>query len=314
MRIHSLDEFDNLNALPVLLAVAETGSLTAAARHLDVSAATVSATIKRAETRLGVRLFERTTRALRITAEGTVMIEHARRALAIVAQAQDELRSGARGISGRITITASAMMARELLVDWTADFVARHPAVEIDLQGDDQQADLVRGGFDVALRNGPLPDSGLAARLLTPARRWACASPAYLRKHPAIRQPQDLAQHACLVTRRGGRAYDHWRFAPVAAPQQCVDVKVGGRLWSHDASTAFLWALGGRGVTYQSEVVVADAIRRGDLARVLPKYVGDEVPLYAVLPANRLVPGRVNVLLNELSAFFAARQKAPARA
>jgi DNA-binding transcriptional LysR family regulator len=305
MRIHSSEPFDNLDALPVLVAVADAGSITGAARQLDLSQATVSGAIKRLEADLGVRLFERTTRALRITAEGAVMIEHARAALAIVSQAQTEVRNGARHISGRIAITASAMMVREVLAGWTAAFVSRHPAVEIELHAADQQADLIRDGFDLALRNGPLADSRFVARLLAPARRWACASPSYLKRRGSPKHPAELADHDCLVSRKQGRMYDVWQFSEAGSAEPPVQVRVGSRLCSHDASTAFLWAVAGHGITYQSEVTVTPALERGQLVRVLPGYVGDEVPLFALLPNNRLLPGRVSVLLDELSALFA---------
>lgn len=292
----------------MLLAVAETGSLTGAARQLDVTTAAVSAAIKRIEESLGARLFERTTRALRATAEGAVLIEHARQALDIVAKGQAAVRSGAHDIGGRISITTSAMLGREVVVKWIAQFADRHPAVEIDLQVSDQQADLVRDGFDVALRNGPLGESGMAARLLAPARRVACAAPGYLLRHGSPQHPRDLAGHECLVTRARGRLYDRWTFAPLRTPAQKSEVRVKGRLCAHDASTAFLWALEGRGITYQSQLVVADALQRGALVRVLPDFAGDEVPLYAVLPNNHLIPIRVSVLLAELSAHFLTLQ------
>ena len=307
-QIHPSAEFDNLNALPVLLAVADAGSLTAAARQLDLSTAAVSAAIKRIENDIGVRMFERTTRVVRATAEGAVMIEHARRALAIVAQAREEIRDSTGELTGRIAIAASVMMGRELLVRWIAEFAARHPAVEVDLEVSDRQVDLIRDGFDVALRNGPLADSGLAARLMTPAHRVACASPAYLAAHGAPMHPRDLGRHQCLVARMRGRVYDRWRFASAASPSEQFEVVVGGRLSAHDASTAYRWALEGCGITYQSELVVAEAIEQGALVRVLPSYVGDEAPLYAVLPNNHLISRRVTVLLAELSDFFRGRR------
>jgi DNA-binding transcriptional LysR family regulator len=302
-------EFDNLNVLRVLLAIADTGSLTAAGRQLDLSTAAVSAAIKRHENSLGVRLFERTTRSVRPTAEGEVMIDHARRALELVAEGQAKVRHGSLELSGTICITASVTMARELLVDWLAEFAARHPAIEINLQVSDAQLDLVRDAIDVAVRNGPLIDSSLVARLLAPARRLACASPAYLAEHGVPRHPRDLAHHQCLVSRVRDRIYDRWQFEPAASPGTPTYVKVSGRLACHDASVAHQWALAGRGITYQSELVVAHSLASGALIRLLPNYMGEDVPLYAVMPSSRFVPTRVSVLVGELSKLFRQQLK-----
>jgi len=297
-------EFDNLNGLRVLLAIADTGSLTAAGRQLNLGTAAVSAAIKRFENSLGARLFERTTRSVRPTAEGEVMIDHARRALELVTQGQAKVRHGSLELSGTIRVTASATMARELLVGWLAEFAARHPAIEIDLQVSDAQLDLVRDAVDVAVRNGPLTDSSLVARLLAPVRRLACASPAYLAEHGVPRHPRELARHQCLVSRVRDRVHDHWYFESVTSPGASTHVKVSGQLTSHDAAIAHQWALAGRGITYQTELVMAPSLANGSLVRLLPNYIGEEAPLYAVLPSSRFVPARVSVLVTELAKLF----------
>ena len=297
-------EFDNLNVLRVLVAVADAGSLTAAGRQLDIGTAAVSAAIKRLENSLGVRLLERTTRSVRPTAEGEVMIDHARRALELVVLGQAQVRRGSLELGGSIAITASVTMARELLVDWLAEFSARHPAIDIQLQVTDTQLDFVRDGIDVAVRNGPLNDSGLVARLLAPATRVAVASPAYVAVHGMPEQPRDLTRHQCLVSRVRDRIYDRWYFESLTDPAASTHVKVSGRLACHDASVAHQWALSGCGIAYQSELVVAPSLVDGSLVRVLPDYVGEDVPLYAVWPSNRFVPTRVSVLVAELAVFF----------
>lgn len=301
-------EFDNLDDLRVLLATAETGSLTAAGRRCGLSTAAVSAAMKRMETTLGARLFERTTRSVRPTPEGDVMIDHARRALELVAEGQALVRAGCDELSGTIRITAATAMSHVVLAPWLAGFAAAHPRLEIDLQVSDSLIDLVRDGVDVALRNGPLPDSTMVARLLATAHRVACASPEYLARHGTPQHPAELAQHECITYQVRGRRLAVWEFAPQDGNEaDACEVRVRGRLASDNAAVAHLWARQGRGIVYQSELDLGDSIARAELVKLFPGYVGAAAPLYAVLPSRRFVPTRVKVLVDELAALFLQR-------
>lgn len=296
-------EFDNLDDLRVLLATAETGSPTGAGRRCGLSTAAVSAAIKRLEAALGVRLFERTTRSVRTTAEGDVMIDHARRALELVAQGQARVMAGSAGLVGTIRITVAAALAREMLAQWLAAFGEMHPRIRIDLQISDAHVDLIKEGIDLALRHGPLPDSSHGARLLAPAHRVACASPAYLARAGKPKAPQELAGHECLVYHVRGRRLDQWRFRPLAGGA-ALDVQVDGRLMCNDASIAQQWALEGRGIVYQSELALTGPLADGRLARLFPRHEGEPAPLYAVLPSQRYVPARVSALVDWLAQRF----------
>ncbi|WP_027476439.1 LysR family transcriptional regulator [Curvibacter gracilis] len=298
-------KFDNLADLKVLVAAAETGGFTPAGRRCGLSTAAVSAAIKRLETSLGVRLFERSTRSVQATQEGRVMIDHARRALELVAEGQALVRGGSAALTGSLRLTTSSALARGLLLDWLPGFAAQHPGLEIDLRVTDTHVDLVREAIDVAVRYGPLPDSGLAARLLAPSHRIACASPAYLRRRGWPQQPQDLAQHECLTYEVRGRLLCDWAFSPVDGAGQAVTVPVRGALRCNDASVALDWALQGQGVVYQSALQLAGALADGRLQRVLPGWLGAAAPLYAVLPSNRFVPPRVTALVEALAELFA---------
>ncbi len=300
-------EFDNLDTLRVLLATAETGSLTGAGKRCRLSTAAVSAAIKRLETSLGVRLFERTTRAVRPTAEGAVMVDHARRALELVAEGQAKVRAGTFGLTGGIRITATAMLAREMLAYWLAEFASSHPGIEIDLQISDARVDLVREGIDIALRNGPLMDSTHSARLLAPARRVACASPDYLARRGTPLEPCELAQHECLVCHVRERRQDQWQFELKGEASAPFQVRVAGPLACNDASIALQWALEGRGIVYQSEIDLMASLAGGKLVRLFAGYLGEPAPLYAVVPSRRYVPARVNEVIERLSALLTER-------
>jgi DNA-binding transcriptional LysR family regulator len=298
-------EFDNLDDLRVLLATAESGSLTSAGKRCGLSTAAVSSAIKRLETALGVRLFERTTRSVRPTAEGEVMIDHARRALHLVSEGQALVRAGSAGLVGTIHVTVAAALARETVARWLAEFGDMHPGITIDLLVSDAQLDLVRDGIDLALRHGPLADSSHSARLLVPARRVACASPVYLKRHGAPQKPEDLSHHECLVHDVRGRRQDQWQFEDLhdssAAP---LRIPVGGRLTCNDASIAQQWALQGRGILYQSEMALTEPLTSGALVRLFPGYAGEASPLYAVVPSKQFVPARVKALIEQLMKRF----------
>jgi DNA-binding transcriptional LysR family regulator len=295
-------EFDNLDDLRVLLATAETGSLTGAGRRCGLSTAAVSAAIKRLETALGVRLFERTTRSVRPTEEGEVMIDHA---LEIVSEGQARVRAGSSGLTGTIRITAAAVFAHEMLATWLAEFAVQHPQLHVDLLVSDAHLDLVRDGIDLALRNGPLADSSHTARLLGSARRVACASPDYVARHGDPGQPSELASHECLVYHVRGRRMGIWQFDREGEPAQ--QVRVSGRLACNDASIAQQWALQGRGILYQSELALVDSLASGKLVRLMPGYRGEDASLYAVLPSRRYVPARVQTVMDQLAAAFSSR-------
>lgn len=303
--------FDNLDDLRVLLATADTGSLTAAGRRCGLSTAAVSAAMKRLETTLGARLFDRTTRSLRPTAEGEVMVDHARRALDLVAEGQAKVRGDRGELAGTIHVTASSAMSQRLLAGWLGEFAALHPRLEIDLQVSDSWLDLVKDGVDVALRNGPLPDSSLAARLLAPAHRQAFASPGFLARHGTPGHPAELSELNCIIGRLRGRRLDRWRFTPrggaAAVTDETIDVPVRGCLACDNAAVALQWARQGRGVVYLSEIDLHEPVRRGEMRRLFPAFDGEAAPLYAVLPSHRFTPHRVKVMVEALAAWFAQR-------
>lgn len=300
-------EFDNLDDLRVLLATADTGSLTAAGRRCGLSTAAVSAAMKRLETALGARLFDRTTRSLRPTAEGEVMVDHARRALDLVAEGQAKVRGERGELAGTIHITASSAMSQRLLAGWLGEFAALHPKLEIDLQVSDSWLDLVKDGVDLALRNGPLPDSTLAARLLAPAHRQAFASPEFLSRQGTPAHPAELSELDCIIGRLRGRRLDRWRFTPRAQGCEPFDVPIHGRLACDNAAVALQWARQGRGIVYLSEVDLHEPVQRGEMTRLFDGFDGEAAPLYAVLPSHRFTPHRVKVLVDALAAWFASR-------
>ncbi|MDD0811306.1 LysR substrate-binding domain-containing protein [Curvibacter sp. RS43] len=293
-------KLENLDELRVALACAETGSLTASAARLHTSPAAASAALKKLEARLGARLFERSTRSMRITAEGELFTAYARRALDLLDEGQAQLREGDAQLMGTVRLAAPSDLTRRVLLDWLDDFLAAHPGVELQLAVSDSLSDVVRDQVDLALRYGELDDSRLVARRLLTTRRVLCAAPSYLARHGTPQHPSELSQHECLSFVVRGRRLLQWPFTR-SDGRESLSVRVHGRRSADDAEIAHRWALAGHGLVCKSEVDLHADLASGALVRVLPDWQGLTMPLYAVLPSNRFVPARVRALIEALA-------------
>ncbi len=291
---------NNLDELQMLLAVYEAGSFTAAAHKLGLSTSAVSTGVRRLESELGVRLLERSTRRLRPTPEGEVLIEHGRRALDVLAEGRDLSRALGGSLTGKLSVATSTVLGTYFFADWLAAFVHRHPGLQLQMSVDDDRVELVRAGVDVALRNGPLEDSDLSARHLTDLTWVACASPDYLARHGTPKTPGELEQHACITHRIRARYFDHWVFQPKAGGDP-VEVMASGPLSTDNVAIAVQWALAGSGILYQSSLALRAMIGQGTLVPLFEDYRGHSVPLYAVFPARRLAPLRVRRMIDEIT-------------
>ncbi len=308
-------KIENTSELRLLVECARRGSLSAASREMQLSPAAASAMLKRLEARLGLRLMERSTRALRLTAAGEQLRDYAQRALELLEEGLAQVseaplslkgKSGDR-LRGRIRLSASSDLTRQWLLPLLQDFMAQHPAVELHLSVSDSLQDIYKDEIDVALRYGQLPDSSLVARRLALVRRQVVASPAYLKRAGMPRQPEDLARHDCITFRIRNRHERAWRFHPADAPEaEALSVPVQGRLSTDDGEIAHRWALEGQGLVYKSELDVRRSLLDGSLVRVLPAWLGDELPLHAVMPSQRFLPQRVRALVDHLVQGFAA--------
>lgn len=316
-----------LSWLEGFVRLAEAGSLSAAARQLHQTPAAASAALKRLEALMQVRLVERSTRSLRLTAEGEVLLEHAREMLASLDTARSRMRPGDPALEGEIHLAAPADLARGWLLPSLAGFLERHPGITLVLHVSDTLTDLRRERIDLALRYGSLPDSDLVARPLHQSRRALVASPAYLARHGHPAHPQDLTRHNCLSLYLAGRAQIDWRFWPRTAPGaqgaqgvpspaargdgaeepaaahragKPLTVRVHGNRRADDGEIVRRWALEGLGIAYKSRLDVREDLRSGRLVELLPDWLGEPFPLHAVLPTGRYLPPRVRGLLDEL--------------
>lgn len=292
---------ENVADFEVLIQTARGGSLTAAAAVLGITPAAASAMLKRLETQLGTRLFERSTRAMRLTAQGQTLLGYATRAFELLAEGESQVTEERGALVGMLRVAAASDLTRTTLLPWFSEFLAAHPGLQLTLSAGDRPLDVVRDDVDVALRYGTPADSGLVARLLAPVRPVLCASPDYLRRHAAPQVPQDLQQHNCLTFDRGGRPFRSWRFGRDGT---WVDVRVKGDRIVDDASLAREWAVAGVGVLLKSQIDIRKELLAGLLVPLLPQWETEPYPLYALLPSGRFVPGRVRALVDFLARKF----------
>lgn len=287
--------FDDLQ---LFVRTAEQGSLSAAARLLDLSPAVASAALKRLEAQLGVRLLARSTRSLRLTAEGEGFLAHARAALTSLDEGRRLLARGQDEVSGVLQLSAPSDFGRNVLLPWLNELQRAHPRLKVRLLLGDRNADLFRQPVDIALRYGAPQDSSLVAVPLCPDnRRVLCAAPAYLARHGEPRSIAALQDHNCLLYQLGSGVHDHWRFDLKGSDES---VLVGGDRFCDDADVVRRWALAGVGIAYKSWLDVATDVRAGRLRVLLNQYRGEPAPLNLLSTHRAQLSKPVQLLIEQL--------------
>ncbi len=298
-----------LAELKVLVKAAEAGSLSAAARELDISPAVASLSLKRLESHLGVRLFARSTRHQRLTAEGERYLEAALLALAALDEGERAIRGAKYGLAGVLQLAAPSDFGRNVLLGWLDELRASHPNLQLHLLINDRPNNLFGEPVDVALRFGVPGDSTMVALpVLEAHHRVACASPTYLAHKGEPTSPQALAEHSAIIYQRQGRPYDVWRFS---RGDEVCEVKVRGDYRCDDGEVARRWALAGHGIVYKAWLDVATDVRAGRLRALFVDWQGEPTPIYLMCPHRVQVSERVRVLhtfLRERCASLAGAQ------
>lgn len=295
---------DRLGDMRLFVEAAALGSLSAAGRKLGLSPAAASARLLKLEKSLTARLFERTTRQLRVTDEGQLYLRHCRIALQAIEDGEAALHAGQNLVRGKVRISATSDFGRNLLCHWLDEFSRIHPDVSFAQTLADSVSNLLREDIDLAIRFGLPPDASLVARRLAPNRRVLCASPEYLAKHGEPKTPADLAGHSfsVLVTStgtlneinfvRGDERYSH--IIPLADAWE-----------TNDGALSRAWALAGQGIAHKSIWDIAADVRSGALKMLLADWCSHEAAVHALFHANRYMAPRVRVLLDFLTERFA---------
>lgn len=280
------------------------GSLSAAARELQVSPPAVSKRLAALEARLGVTLLHRTTRRLALTPEGETYLATARRVLGEIESLERELQGARSEPSGLLRVNATLGFGRAHVAPVIAGFARVHPKVEIQLQLSVNPPPLTEDAFDVCVRFGEPPDARVVARLLAPNRRLLCAAPAYLQRHGTPRTPHDLAGHNIIAIRQGDEAFGLWR---LRSGRRVETVRVRGGLSTNDGEIAVSWALAGHGIVLRAQWDVERYLRSGRLRQVLEHWQSPPADIYAVYPARHQSTLRVRAFVDHLAQAFGRR-------
>ncbi|MBB3063881.1 MULTISPECIES: LysR family transcriptional regulator [Limibacillus] len=297
---------DSFAQLALFVEVADAGSLSAAARKLNVTPSAVSKQIAHLEDRLGARLFHRTTRRLSLTDEGRAFHQRARQLVADLAEAEDAVRDLRKRPSGRLTVEVPVIFGRRWIVPLCEKFLKQNPDVTLDLRLNDRIVDLVAEGVDLVVRTGTMRDSSLVARRLSTNRRLVVASPAYLEKYGRPTRPEELVDHDCIVhTVRSDRYY--WRFLDENENETAVTVS--GRFEVNDVEAVMAAARSGLGVAQLPVWLVASELEAGRLEQLLPHLHAPEGEIFALYPHSRHLSPKVRTFLDLLVDRFAHGQE-----
>lgn len=287
-----------LSTIELFCKAAELGSFSAAAEALGVTPASVSRSIKRLEGRLGIRLFSRTTRNVRLTAEGELYWRECRQALEQIAEAERAITGNQQVPSGLLRISAGALYANYRLLPHLQAFTQAYPQVGLELSLSNRVVDIVDEQYDVAIRIGTPQDSRLVAHRLEDASVGVFATPGYLRRHGTPRTLDDLALHHCLqfVLPSTGRAMP-WLFTAPSGQQ--LDHVAQSRLRIlDDAQGCISWGSAGGGLFQTYHFIAGPAVARGELVEVLQAYGGRSRQFSLVYPQNRHLSARVRVFVD----------------
>lgn len=290
---------DRLSDIALFLRALDLGSISAAARSLDLSVAVASKRLQRLEQELGVRLLHRTTRQLRATPEGTALASQGRALVEDLEALTSDLRQAGTRVAGTLRVSTSSSFGRQYISPLLPQFLDLHPAIRISVNFSDEILDLVSSGFDLAIRIGALNDSTLVARQLAGNQRVLCASPDYLRRHGTPKTPADLQSHQCLLLVGSQGRQDVWRMTDAKGHE--IAVRVTGRLESNLGESLRDAAVAGLGIASHSTWHIYDELARGRLQVVLPRYSIADSGIYAVMPQRRLVPPRVRAFVEFLA-------------
>jgi DNA-binding transcriptional LysR family regulator len=290
--------------LRILARVAHVQNLSAVGAEFELSAGTISKRLQAIESSLGVRLFDRSTRAIAITDEGQKFLDDIESIIARYDEACGELTRSVEQPQGRLRVSVPTNLGRGVLGPAFGAFMRRYPKVDLYVESNDRMITFPDSGFDVAIRTGNLQDSTLIAKRLGPHPRLLVAAPRYFREHGMPETPADLQRHWCLVQgdtqswllRRGDETHE---------------VRLMARLRSNDGELLRHTAIEGGGILKAAHVRVREALAEGDLLEVLPDYdVGRNASVWAVYPSTRHMLPKLRVFLDFLSVWYLEQRRA----
>jgi DNA-binding transcriptional LysR family regulator len=296
----------NTADLALFVRTADIGSITASAQQLDMTPAAASAALKRLEKQLGVQLFVRSTRQLRITTEGERFLLYCRQALTALEDGKASLNAMSGKIAGTVRLSVTSDLGRNRVLPWLDEAMEEHPELSINLITSDSRLDFYLDRIDVALRMGEPEDSSMVAFHIVSFDRIACASPAYLDQHSTPKHPDDLQQHNCLIYQLRDLSYDLWT---LYSDTETYKVKIKGNRASNDGDVVRRWVVSGKGIAFKSRLDMTADLNAGNVVQVLSDYRSDPISLWLTCPSRKQVTPAVLMLRDWLREKCAAALK-----
>lgn len=284
-----------LQDLQVVLKVSELRSITAAATALDMRIATASAAVKRVEAELGVELFVRTTRHLRLSNAGERYLPECEKAIGLLELAKQNMQDGKDMIDGEIRISLSSDLGRNLVIPWLDEFMLANPGVSLRSTISDSNIDFYRDSVDMALRYGSPTDSGMYGFKICDVPRLLCAAPNYLNKHGTPKHPNDLLLHNALFYQLNDNLQNTWKFS-LGEDKDVLKVKLSGNRASNDGDLVRRWCVSGKGIAIKSCLDMSDDLLQGRVVNVMSDYIPTSTELWLICPSKQSITPSVRLL------------------
>jgi LysR family transcriptional regulator, regulator for bpeEF and oprC len=294
---------NKLLAMQVFARVVETGALTRAADSLQIPKATATTLIQQLEASLGVKLLNRTTRRISVTADGAAYYPRCIGILDQIRETEETLAQRRAAPAGRLRVEVPTLMARLVIVPALSSFFSRYPEIDIQLGCSERRPDLVEEGIDCAVWSGELTDLGLIARRIGQLYFATCAAPAYLDRHGRPRHPKELAEHRCVnhFSPRTGKIFE-WVFAKDGTR---LTIPLRGDIALDDENSYVAAAEAGLGIAQIPAFVLKRALEKGRLELLLGDWFAEPAPLSVVYPENRHLSSKVRVFVDWVAELFA---------
>ncbi|MFC7287303.1 LysR family transcriptional regulator [Herminiimonas glaciei] len=297
---------DGISDLAFFALLVKRGSLAAAAQELGVTPPSVSKRLAAIESRLRVRLLNRTTRRISLTPEGEIYLADGARLVTELEALEQRISGGNITAKGLLKVSATFGFGRRHITPQLSAFAREYPDVEVQLHLTDRPVNLVEQGLDADIRFGQLPDARLTARKIADNRRLVCASPTYLKKHGIPLVPRDLQNHNCILLRESDEIYGSWHFS---SGNKQETVKVRGTLSANDGECATTWALDGHGIVMRSEWDIAPYLRSGRLRVILAEWKLPPADVYIVFPTKNHLSAKTRALVDFMLKTFEGHRR-----
>lgn len=280
----------------IFVAVVKAGTLSEASKVLDLSVASVSKHVSRIERQLGIRLLVRSSRGLKLTDEGRDLYENVERLIGELDTVVSKVSQAGQHPQGTLRIASSIGLGRKHIVPLVSEFSERYPELSVQLNFGELDPAASSHLVDVAIVLGEPQDSSMVARRLMSNPCVLCASPDYLARHPAPREPRDLQDHDCLILDCPGAFKDQWMLEDAAGKRHTVRVR--GGLITDNSEMLREWVLEGRGIALKSLSDIQSQLDNGELVRLLPEYRAPDLDFYMVYAGRELIPAKTRAFVD----------------